>query len=370
MLNIKEIITHLYYNIAEHTDELTRYLEAEIESASVESDNRTVKVKTSEPHNLENGQIIIVKDGEIRNNVESYSISSGKVIIKTEDVHDYNYERNYDKYIKLEGAGAWSGEYKITNIPDRNRIEIDLPSGSVPSESYIWESRSYGLDGAVEINVIDDNNFSYVIPDENPDLPANEARNITVITGMRITGAADPDRAMKIWSNTGAKETWAFVVMQDEEVSYDRNAMSDALTTADRSDEGRLRLLINFDIIVIQPTESLGATDAVEKANGEIKSALISTLFGIKTRYNAGMDYQFRTAYAGMGVLMYDTARYITVYSFQSPTDITFKNADISDPPSVALREIIYNMYIAQDIDDVNKNSETMNFEKNLDEEA
>ena len=53
----------------------------------------------------------------------------------------------------------------------------------------------------------------------------------------------------------------------------------------------------------------------------------------------------------------------LIVYSFQMPYDITFENADISNPQTVAFRDVLLEMAISENI-----NADKYKAEINLDE--
>ena len=368
-MNIKEIIAHLVAKISNHTDLFTDYLDASIITATVLADKRTVEVETDTEHELLLADaVVVVVNGSNFNAIASIDIADGVATVKTVSEHDYNYDILDAQYLVIENADAtWNGTHEISDVTNRNTVEITAPAATAPATlGNIRELRSLGVNGVVTISeIVSTTKFKYEISDDSPTVPAGTITGMKIVRGCRIAGAADPERATKIFSeSTGGKKEWMFVMLPDESVSKSSHTKGDAVAIFTGADEGRINALINFDIAVILPSESLGAVDEVQKANGEIKTALISCLFGLRGVETDTADMEYRAVYTGSATFHYNTATYIRLYSFQIPSDITFRNTDSNIPLSVALRDLVLGIAISE-----NEDADTLNVDINLDEE-
>jgi len=366
-VNIKAVIAHLIAKISGHTDLFTDYLDAVIDSVVVLSDKRTVQAETLTAHGLLLGASVIASEGSNFNGIDSITISDGVATIKTTDEHDYNYDALDTQYVTIENSEtAWNKQYEVVNVTGRNDVQIATTETVVPTTlGNIRESRSMGVNGIVKISsVVSTTVFQYTISDSAPDVPQGSVEGLKIEKGARIAGAADPERARGIYADTDGRKMWMFVMFSDDTVSKSSHTSSDAVALFDNASEGRLTALNNFDIAVMIPSTSLGAVDEVEQANGEIKNALIGTLFGLRGVETDETDYEYRIVYNGSVTLFYTTALYVRLYSFQIPSDITFRNTDSITPLSVALRDVVLDIAVSD-----NLNTAKLETEINIDEE-
>jgi len=361
-MNIKGIVTHLGANIPKYTNEFSEY--ENLVSGVIQFDKRTILATTATAHNLVIDNYVIITNAEVKNNISAIVVNDGIATITTLAEHDYNYNPTLAQHFEIAGSEtAWNGIHQIYNIPNRNEIQIELDETAPTTLGYIWENRDLGANGISKIlTTPTTTTFTYKIDDNAPGLPETELRNAEMTRGTRIAGVANPERAIKIYTETSAqRKPWLFVMLPDDTVSKDQHALSDAVATFDNSTSGRLRILNNFDVVAILPTTNLGGVEEIEKCNGDIKNALISTLFGLRSEENVDIESSYRAVYNGSATFGYDTATYIRMYSFQIPEDITLSSTESDKPLSVALRDAVLKMTY-------NTTTQTTNI--NLDEEV
>jgi len=360
-MNIKDVMTYLINGLPNFTEEFTEYLSATISSCSV-IDARTVRVNTDTAHGLAVSNIIKVIDAEIKNDIESIAIDDTTATITFKSKHDYTYTPEADidgtvNQITMDGNNDtdWNGDFDITDILTTTSIEITAPSETVPTSfGYVWENRSMGANGVMTVSDIDTLWFEYTLPSTYPDLPvasADNCRNAKVIKGVRVGGAGDPERAVDIYTadKEEDRKSWAFVMFPDEGVSKDQHSNSDAIAQFSIGDESRQSIMVNFEVLVLLASDTLGAVDEVEKCCGKIRNALIKSIVGIRgTEENS--DRVYKTVYNGSLVFVYNTAIYARIYSFQTVFDITFKEtAESQSIETVALREATINLAVGGD---------------------
>lgn len=348
-MNIKSMVAHLMLNLPKHTAEFSEIVA--ITSASVVSSRYVDVVATA--HGLTVGKIVLAQKGDVRNYIDSIVIESNIAIITLKDEHDFNLS---PEKMEIELCGftesSWNGKHELINVPSRLMLEIVSPGSSVPdlTTSYVWESRRMGANGLLEVVQLNSDGFRIAIPENHPDMPNNELRNLEIISGFRMCGVADENRSIDVWNETDKTKSWLHVMFPDDAVSKSIEAESEAVATFGSGDDGRLRILENIEISVFIPVVKTGGADAVFKANGEIRKALISALYGFRDE-EPGRDRSYPAIYNGSTQSIYNTAVYIRVYSFQIPYDITFENADVSNPESVAFRNVLLKMAISENKD-------------------
>jgi len=347
MINISDVVARLITRIPLHTDIFSEGIGVDIDSSEVLADGRTVEVTTDTAHSLSVDEKIIVKNAEVKNDIVDVVEKTEGIEITLNNKHDYR--AGTERKITIADTGTdYDGESEILQVVSDCKLTIPKKAGVItPVEGAIWEDRPYSGNGVMVITEVPGENiFRYEIQTESPSLPVNPLRNIEIIRGLRIAGAADPDRAIQAYSKRGAGRSWLFVLFPADDVSHDRHSMTDAIATFGDGAEGRLRIVANFDVVGILPVSSFCGVDEVEKANGELKTAVIKALYGIKSPQGTLSD-NFKMIYTGSSTLTYDSTVYIRNYSFQVPHDVTFRNVDIADPLTVALRRAIMQLSIS-----------------------
>lgn len=374
-MNIKDVVATLILNLPNYTDIFTDFVNAQI-TASYVSTARKIKVETATAHGLIVGDSLIIKNAKLKNEIDSIEISGNYAVITLKAEHDFVLEDDLAFEMAGNSDDDWNGEFEIYNVPNKTTIEIAKPSSIIPETlGCIWEPRDYGGNGTVEIVAVNETPdedekypkfwFEYEINDNDPDLPVTDndsVSGIEIITGVRVTGVADPERAIKVFTETnGAKKPWAFVMFPDESVSKDKNNQSEAVGTFVSGDESRQLIMVNFDVCVIQPCTELGGIEEIEKACGEIRNALIKSLVGLKSTESEA-DKVYKTVYNGSSMNTYDTANYIRIYSFQTPFEITYRETAENRVLTVALRKAVFKLQTGGA--NSQKTEATINFEE------
>jgi hypothetical protein len=374
-MNIKDVVATLILNLPNYTDIFTDFVNAQI-TASYVSTARKIKVETATAHGLLVGDSLIIKNAKLKNEIDSIEISGNYAVITLKAEHDFVLEDDLTFEMAGNSDDDWNGEFEIYNVPNKTTIEITKPSSIIPETlGYIWELRDYGGNGTVQIVAVNETHgeneeypefwFEYEINDNDPDLPVTDEESVSgieIITGVRVTGVADPERAIDVFTKTnGVKKPWAFVMFPDETVSKDKNNESEAVGTFVNGDESRQLIMVNFDVCVIQPCTELGGIEEIEKACGEIRNALIKSLVGLKSTETEA-DKVYKTVYNGSSMNTYDTANYIRVYSFQTPFEITYRETAENRVLTVALRKAVFKLQTGGA--NSQKTEATINFEE------
>ena len=351
-MNIKDIMSFCIENLPKHTGLFTNALNLNYTAEAV--NHRRIRVDCDEEHGLIVGQKIYARGVKVGNKFLDAIVDNGWLIIETREEHDYTKAG----FVEIE-ANGWAGILEINNVVDRFTLEFRLPEDTTASdfeEGIILEERDYGGNGVVEVYTVsgDGKSFVYTINEQDPDIPVEGEKAIIeeIVLGVRVAGAPDPTRAMTIFTETfQAREPWAFIMMNDEEVARDPYSMTDAHSTFTDLDSNRQRIMTNFDILVIFPTTDLGAIQEIQQACGEVRSSLIKSVAGL-TAQDPEVLQTYKTVYVGSNMYTYNTATYVRNYSFQSVFDINYTNtARNFDSRSVALRKAMLSLPNGSTID-------------------
>ncbi len=233
----------------------------------------------------------------------------------------------------------------IQNVPNRRNLIIDLPSGetvapTLNGNEYVIEDRNLGIKGFHTVtSVIDTNTFTVQILGI-PDLPINPITNLTMLTNVRVTAAADIERARKIYTKQTTNSTWIFVIMGTVDISKDRHTLNDATAGFTAQDFQVLRFLQNFSTVVFVPTQDdVSGSAAQNLIYNDIFRDLNKVLFGYGFN-DPDSVIPYVTVTDGHGPNSpYKTAWYEQVFNWQLPFATNFE-AGFDQQPDVAFRDI------------------------------
>lgn len=363
------IVRHLKTYLPRFTSLFTESLT--VSAAAISAGN--ILTITATGHGKSPGQYIVISAGTVRNNLVSSFYIDPVVEFTTEYPHDLTEPSlpNDDYYLTMGGFGnVWDGQHEIIGVPNRYTFQIDKPSGIfTPGGLYFpvpfpivfddyaqpFDSGQYLSEaiptGAYQIATTPDLDTITIDLSSTRSLPIGTVDDIEVISGYRISAAADINRARNVYSKQDQNKAYLFVIMTDTDVSKDRNIYNDAIAELTRKDLLFLRLLQSFSTTVFIPTsEEISGATAQGQAYDEIFKALLYSLYGYSID---GSMYRSIAVPAGMGPGEYNSAFYTHVYDWQLPYIINFEDAMPHDT-DVAFRNIDYSHIInGDDTDDV-----------------
>ncbi len=343
MIEPNDIITHLQSYMPAFTDLFSKRI-----TASATSSGSTVTV-TSTAHGLAVNEAITVGGGTFENAIVSVvDNGDGSLRFETTDDHDLTEPKlsKDPKNITLSGINVtWNGEHEIISIPNRRHFEIDFPTGiTLPptiTTAQLVESREAGIVGAQIVATVPDANTFTFISASVPSFPTGALQNLSISSGVRISGAESIVRAEAFYTAQNTDEAWMFVIMNDADVSKDRNTLNDGVATFTPQNFGKQTILQNFFTVVYLPTDSNDAAGvlAQNKFYGEIYRVLVNVMYGF---FFPDPDTQekYVTVSNGHGNGVQNTAYTSHIYDWQIPTVISFENGFIIEP-NVAFRDII-----------------------------
>lgn len=340
MINSSDIVKHLKTYLPAITDLFTA--SATVISASSSGVIMSVEVAG---HGYTTAQKLVLSGGTTTNELATATLTSNDTAVEFTTVFDHDLIKPRlpldDQLLTLGGFGnIWDGEHQILEIKNRRTLEIALPSGetvapTIDGNQYLSESIHPGV--YLVGSVVDVDNFTVDLS-RFPDMPTGAVDNLGIISGFRIAGAADFERAKATYAEQKTGEPYLYVIMDDVDVSKDRHSTNDAVATFTDQDTNLLRILQNFSTTVFLPTtKDLSGVDAHDLAYKNLYVSLLATLYGLKDQDRTAIQY--KTVTSGHGPGEYNTAYYAHVYDWQLPGAITFEDGFINTQ-DVAFRDI------------------------------
>ena len=340
MINSSDIVKHLKTYLPAITDLFTA--SATVIAASSAGAVLSVEVTG---HGYTVGKKLVLTGGKTQNELVTATLTSNDTAVEFTTLADHDLVKPRlpldDQKLALVGFGSvWDGDHQILEIKNRRTIEIALPSGEstapiLDGNQYLSESIFPGV--YLVSSVVDANNFTVDLS-KFPDMPTGEVDGLGIVSGFRIAGAADFERAKATYAKQNTGEPYLYVIMDDVDISKDRKTTNDAIAGFTDQDTNLLRILQNFSTTVFIPTTAdLSGVAAHDLAYKELFISLLSTLFGFKDEGRTAIQY--RAVTAGHGPGEYNTAYYAHVYDWQLPGAITFEDGFINKE-DVAFRDI------------------------------
>jgi hypothetical protein len=291
---------------------------------------------TSIAHGLSVGTRIGIAAGKLENALDSFTDNEdGSARFSTTFEHDLTEakDRNDPTTLTLSGFGnVWDGEHTITSIPNRMNFEINIPVGAPnpPALGMLIEDRTAGLIGTHTIATTPSSDTFTVDFTGVPPFPTGNVLAVSVISGYRIYSAADIQRASDVYTQVNSGELALFLIMSDADISKDRHALNDAISSDTSQNDGRQTILQNFSTVVFFPTQDndLSGGKAQSKAYAQTFKELYSILYG-KRIDDPDTAIAYLTVCNGHGAGVYNTAYYTHIYDWQLPTVLTFENSAI-----------------------------------------
>ena len=298
----------------------------------IDGATQTLRI-TSTAHGLLNGASINIVNALLDNSitaVSAFTDTDGTTGFRftTSKEHDLTlgYEDNLTNgQIQLRGFtnSAFNGYFDLYDVPSLNTFEI-ASSLTIPilnGNEVLREQREFGLNGTFIIQNVTLNTYDVLLTGL-PAFCALAVPQINIITGYKISCAADFARAQAIYTKQATNGYWMFLIMDDAIVSRDRNIKTDAVNTFSAQNEQRMRVVNKFAIDVFIPSSNdLSGSQASELAWGSFLEYLIGVMCGIPIE--TFEDTLYLTSFIDHATLEYNAAYYGHGYSFEYVYDIT-----------------------------------------------
>jgi len=364
MITPSDIVRQLKTYLPLFTDRFTELLT--VSSAAVDASN--IVTVTTPTHGKIIGQSVIISAGTTRN-LLSASILAGTTHVTFTTKYDHDLITPSlpfdDQTLVLDGFDSvWDDTFDIVDVPNRRNFTVILPDGEVAAPAvdetqYLIDTRT-GLAGVQVIATVPSAGTFTINLSDAPALPPGPIDGLEIVSGFRISAAADFKRAQAVYTEHASEDDYLFVIMTDSDISKDRHTLNDGVAGMNRQDMNLIRMLRNFSTVVFMHTGAdLSGANAQDAAYSTIYAALLSTLFGYE---QPGQVIKYGAVPSGDGPAEYNTAYYAHTYDWQIPGSITYEDGFLQQP-DVAFRDI------AQTLKLFNDSEAEMTVNINLDEE-
>jgi hypothetical protein len=308
-------------------------------------------VSTSKPHGLVAGDEVIMSSVKTCTFISDMSKDGNIVTITTAEEHDLTL--NWHSEVELHGFTDpdWNSTFQLVNVPDRTTFCIRTTLEPVDEEDLtgsecLLEIRNDGVNGRFEVKSATARSFT--VKDIIFDGTYIEG---TVQSGIRIAGAVTVDHALQQYTEQELSDLWAFIVMDNMNVSRDKSSSSDAIATKMIADELRLRLIDGFQIVLVKNVvNDQGAVAAVDLFRHDLLMPILKSIYGVI--FDTGLTYSgdFRTVMTGAEFVDFNLASFAFTYKFQVVADITDEDS-CEESDSMAFKKILLEEVVNGNVD-------------------
>jgi len=307
--------------------------------ASLSLTGSTVTAVTAGAHGLTTGDSVTITGALSPNAITSLTRVNDIATAVTTDNHDLT--EGFQENVTIIGAdqAAYNGDNKLLTVPNRKTFTYQVtgsPATPATGSIFLLENKRASYNGRFVITVTGATTFTYEIT-TTPGSPAGGSP--VVHTEIRISGAATPERAVDAYTRQDLNELWAFVVVDDTEVSRDRALTNDSNVTLGVPGSNRIRLIENFSVYIITPSVSSIAGREERDLMDDVAKCIYSSLVGVVLPSNLSCDRRFIVTANGDGFFAYSGSYYIHRFTFQTVKDIVTDDIFVS-ADDVAFRDI------------------------------
>lgn len=287
-------------------------------------DGSPQKLKVTASNDFELGQKVQFTNSLIDNGINDVSLSVGILRFTVNSAHDLT--ENYST-IELRGFtdDQFNGYFDLKYVMNEYIFEIELDALPVLSGSEVLrENWSNGLNDIFEIKTITSSGFEVEIIGK-PEYDILPIPQIKTVTGYRMEVVDDYKRLEEIYTKQPPEKISLFLIMNDVNVSKDRNLTSDAIRQDTEQNDQRILNIGRFTIVVIIPTANkLTSAAAINLCYVEIYEALIKSISGMRFIEDNSTGY-FSNLIAH-GSTIYNRAYYGHAFDFEQPFDYNWES--------------------------------------------
>jgi len=330
-MKLQPIINQLFSNLPFATEKFSTVLS----TSSVTRTGSTVTIVTTDPHLLSTNDFIVIvgaKSGVLIDVGSSTINADNSVTFVTSSVHNLTERFNFktllqtDPIVEIDGTDPfYNGENIFSKVPNKNTFIVQYTSTPPPISGTptAYDGVERGYNGIQQITVTGANTFTYPITG----MPENPFGTIKVHKDIRVSGALTNQRVEEMYTKQADGNFWLFVAESTDTMSKDRNVLSDAVTERYGGVAFRSRIIDNFGCYVAAPSSDFISGRFTHDELEDTKIALIKTLANFKAPDLFTENENFALNYIASEVFLYDTAKIIKEFTFQTQYDITINDA-------------------------------------------
>lgn len=358
-MKAEEIITQLHAFLPKFTNKFS----SNFDIATITSSGLTATATTTAAHGLLINNVVNIIGTE--SPVDIDTVTRAGTIATIETLNDHDLTEGVFPTVTIGGTSEaiFNGTFTLRTVPNRREFTIlvaDSGAATATGGNLTSPGSKGGYDGLVTVlSVPTTTSFTYtlVFAQPNDAIPGiGQVRQ-----GIRITGAANHDRAETMYTATSGSDLWGFVILEDVFASKDRHGSNDAVSSAGISGSRRQQIIQPFIFEIFIPTSGdlsgRSARDDAEELSASVYKSLVSFKASSLLSSSGGTGIFFLES----GIVEYNTSWMAYSWRFQLLANI--ENADtIEHSFDVAFRDISLSI-------DTNLGTETLIASLDLDDE-
>lgn len=300
------------------------------------------------PHGLAVDDEVHINDVLIKNRLSAAVLTGDDTIrYTTENEHDltaFMKERPGRQYPegKTVTLQLPAGDTVVTldptaaGVPASNMFEGIEGSVQPPitGSEYLIEKRSDGAVGFKTVATVPNDTTITISLADVPPVPDGPLIMSNIVTNIRVTSAADFERAEKVYTSQGEEKDYLFVLMLDRDASKDR-VNNDDFVSVPASQLRLLNIRQNFAVVAFSSTvKDLAGVKTKSFVYGDLFRILLQILYGWKD-----------TSYLSDGQTAYNTSYYAHAYNWETRQQVDNRDGFINNK-SVALRHLSWEQVV------------------------
>lgn len=336
---------------------LTNLFSDELEITAISQKGGLAYITTELKHPFQTGNYVNISGVRIKNKLSSLTRTGSKALAITEYPHDLTL--GYQLTANISGADQeeYNGDKQIVSVSGINQFEFmvpGVPDSPATGDICLNELRLEGFNGWQKITVVDSNTFSYPLTLTLPEL-VPEVINAKCRYNLRISGHVSIEATIDSYTqrvkNSTSTDTrlWAYVVLENVDVSKNRNIETDTTDLSSAGDRYQQRLINRFSVFVFCPTtvniSALDARDLMEN----IAAFMWASILRVKFPTGLSTYPWSQTTTLGHELSGYNDAFLMHRFKFEAVSDLTLGDTTPPDA-NVAFREIDFG-FLNQAID-------------------
>lgn len=339
-MKAREVEQRLQETIPFLTDRFTQ----EVSIVSIVPSGSDATVTTITAHGLTVGENVLIVGASAPIKINSIT-RSGAVATATTDT-DHDITLGFHLQVTLSGSVESEFNDTFTLFSSDNRREFQFvvadtgPTSATGSPLLEDPLSIFGYTGKIEVDTVPTTTtFTYTT---EKDLSESAiGTDMRLVVGFRFYSAITLNRARDIFETKDIDQQGltCFVVLGDSDVSRDRSALNDGVSSAPVTGSNRQQIITELNVAVFQKiTESTSGADPRDDMK-DIESAIIRVLAGWAPAVQFATDEGSKLRFVNSGVADTTSAIYSHLLIFQLLEVINEDDLNIV-PRNVAFRDI------------------------------
>lgn len=338
-MRLLDIVNQIRTILPKHTDRFSTL----INTTSISVVSNVATITTATAHKLQDNNIITLSGYLTETPIED--VSQDGLLFTFTTTTDHDLTETWQDQVTLEGfdSTSWNATFTLSKVPNRKTFVIKS-TNSLPSlntNEFIYEDRIDGINGQYSVTVINANKFT--ISGQFLDGDYNSG---VINTKVRVVSNLNIERFLEQYPEQIVNDLYMCVVMNDADVSKDRNTYTDAVAAPVTGSEIRLHLVDGFTIYVVGNVSSeYAAQGLIDICRHDLLLPILKSVYGARFPTGLSNETDYRTIFTGHGIDSYDKSKYVHFYNFEMSMELTEDDA-VDRNDTRAYRDSIHSLTV------------------------